>query len=94
LGQLLPIDKPKAIETHRSESSTHQSDHIMSQSTTPVKQAKPAAAAGSEKDPVRMLEKLETKTKAVYVLSLPSHMIQTAARGDRQIEIWMRPDDQ
>lgn len=45
----------------------------MSQSTTPVKQAKPSAAAG-EKDPVRMLEKLETKTKAVYVLSLPSHM--------------------
>jgi hypothetical protein len=40
-------------------------------STTPIKQAKPAAAAGSEKDPVRMIEKLETKTKAVYVLSLP-----------------------
>ncbi|KAH0284218.1 hypothetical protein M436DRAFT_62189 [Aureobasidium namibiae CBS 147.97] len=41
----------------------------MSQSTTPVKQAKPAAAAGSEKDPVRMLEKLETKTKAVVANS-------------------------
>lgn len=39
----------------------------MSSSTTPVKQAKPAAPAGSEKDPVRMIEKLETKTKAVYV---------------------------
>ncbi|KAI4744534.1 hypothetical protein E4T50_05105 [Aureobasidium sp. EXF-12298] len=37
----------------------------MSQTTTPVKQAKPAAAAGAEKDPVRMIEKLETKTKAV-----------------------------
>ncbi|TIA27834.1 hypothetical protein D6C79_10491, partial [Aureobasidium pullulans] len=37
----------------------------MSSSTTPVKQAKPAAPAGSEKDPVRMIEKLETKTKAV-----------------------------
>ncbi|THY79671.1 hypothetical protein D6C95_09756, partial [Aureobasidium pullulans] len=34
-------------------------------STTPIKQAKPAAPAGSEKDPVRMIEKLETKTKAV-----------------------------
>ncbi|OBW64951.1 hypothetical protein D6C84_04383 [Aureobasidium pullulans] len=37
----------------------------MSSSTTPIKQAKPAAPAGSEKDPVRMIEKLETKTKAV-----------------------------
>ncbi|KEQ95054.1 hypothetical protein AUEXF2481DRAFT_233239 [Aureobasidium subglaciale EXF-2481] len=37
----------------------------MSQSTTPVKQAKPPAAAGSEKDPLRLIEKLEVKTKAV-----------------------------
>ncbi|KAI5200326.1 hypothetical protein E4T39_05733 [Aureobasidium subglaciale] len=37
----------------------------MSQSTTPVKQAKPSAAAGSEKDPLRLIEKLEVKTKAV-----------------------------
>ncbi|THX96456.1 hypothetical protein D6D03_08744 [Aureobasidium pullulans] len=41
----------------------------MSSSTTPVKQAKPAAPAGSEKDPVRMIEKLETKTKAVVANS-------------------------
>jgi hypothetical protein len=45
----------------------------MSQTTTPVKQAKPAAAAGAEKDPVRMIEKLETKTKAVYVISTIAH---------------------
>ncbi|KAI4722963.1 hypothetical protein E4T48_00745 [Aureobasidium sp. EXF-10727] len=38
----------------------------MSQSTTtPIKQAKAPAAAGSEKDPVRMIEKLDIKTKAV-----------------------------
>ncbi|KAI5241748.1 hypothetical protein E4T43_05318 [Aureobasidium subglaciale] len=37
----------------------------MSQSTNPVKQAKPPAAAGSEKDPLRLIEKLEVKTKAV-----------------------------
>jgi hypothetical protein len=54
----------------------------MSQSTTPVKQAKPAAATGSEKDPVRMIEKLETKTKAVYVLSLNHTYSTTAARGE------------
>lgn len=42
----------------------------MSQSTTtPIKQAKAPAAPGSAKDPVHMIEKLETKTKAVYVLS-------------------------
>ncbi|THY75433.1 hypothetical protein D6C87_07142 [Aureobasidium pullulans] len=41
----------------------------MSSSTTPIKQAKPAAPAGSEKDPVRMIEKLETKTKAVVANS-------------------------
>jgi hypothetical protein len=42
----------------------------MSQSTTtPIKQAKAPAAAGSGKDPLHMIEKLETKTKAVYVLS-------------------------
>jgi hypothetical protein len=55
----------------------------MSQSTTPVKQAKPAAAAGSEKDPVRMIEKLETKTKAVYVSSLPSYMLQNGRTWGR-----------
>lgn len=36
----------------------------MSQST-PVKQAKPSATASIEKDPVRLVERLETKTKAV-----------------------------
>lgn len=55
----------------------------MSQSTTPIKQAKPAAAAGSEKDPVRMIEKLETKTKAVYVFSLPSYMLDHSCTWGR-----------
>ncbi|CAD0112261.1 unnamed protein product, partial [Aureobasidium uvarum] len=42
----------------------------MSQSTTtPIKQAKAPAAAGSEKDPVRMIEKLDIKTKAVVANS-------------------------
>jgi hypothetical protein len=62
-------------------------------STTPIKQAKPAAAAGSEKDPVRMIEKLETKTKAVYVLSLPPHVLQTVACGEGHQGIWTHPAD-
>jgi hypothetical protein len=62
----------------------------MSQSTTPIKQAKPAAAAGSEKDPVRMIEKLETKTKAVYVLSLPSYMLHHGCTW----ELWGHNCDQ
>ncbi|KAG9593392.1 hypothetical protein KCU77_g17020, partial [Aureobasidium melanogenum] len=38
----------------------------MSQSTTtPIKQAKAPAAPGGQKDPLHMIEKLETKTKAV-----------------------------
>lgn len=44
----------------------------MSQSTTtPIKQAKAPAASG-QKDPVHMIEKLETKTKAVYVSIMTS----------------------
>jgi hypothetical protein len=40
----------------------------MSQSTTtPIKQAKPLASSTGEKDAIHMIEKLEIKTKAMYV---------------------------
>ncbi|CAD0109461.1 unnamed protein product [Aureobasidium uvarum] len=54
----------------------------MSQSTTtPIKQAKAPAAAGSEKDPVRMIEKLDIKTKAVYVYPFASLKCRLGPNG-------------